>query len=384
MNKRRCPICGSEEKRLLDVIHLVNFDDYSGIFDNQQIVLCKQCGGVYHEGVDISLLNTYYGSYTGDGQIKPMSSDELILNNNMADFVEHFIKAPKTAEMLDVGCGYGWVMELLEERGYTNVHGIDTDVLLMKKLKKSGLAVEIGSIYSDKLYCNRFDVILLKMVLEHLDNPREAIENLRGWLKEDGILVIEVPDCSLYDCTAFYKGYFQSVNMEHINNFSAITLMNLMNNWRMIACESTPSDGIFPVLRMAFRYEKDYKRELTYCKEDEKSIVKSLTYSSNHGKIIDERIGLLKGKKIAIWGVSAYTRGLLTYTELKNMNIIYFVDRNKYFQNKTLLGKKIISPEELQGFEGSIVIPGKSSARAIIENIKELNYKNEIVFLSGI
>lgn len=386
MRDRKCPICGSKEKRLLDSIRLINFDDKAGIFDNQEMVICRRCGGVYHEGIDMSLLDDYYSSYTGDGQIKAMSDEEIVLNNNMADFVEHFIKAPKTAQLLDVGCGYGWVMKLLKERGYENVNGIDTDESLMKELRSKGLSVEAGSIYSKKLYHHKFDVILLKMVLEHLDNPREAVENLREWLKKDGILIIEVPDCSLYDCTAFFRGYFQSVNMEHINNFSAVSLMNLMNNWRMLACESTESQGIFPVLRMAFRYEEDYERKIVYCNEDERSIAKSLNISSKNGKAVDEKIAALKNKEIIIWGVSPYTRGLLTYTELRDMNIFCFVDKNEFLQKKTLLGKKIIPPEELQEFEGRgvIVISGKNSAKAIIRNIRELNYKNEVVVLSDI
>lgn len=384
MLERNCPICKSTEKKKIDEIHLVNFDGTESIFDHQMIMSCDNCGFVYHEGIDMEKMETYYSSYTGGSQIQSMTADEKILNNNMADFIEYHLKMPKSARILDIGCGYGWVIEILRERGYISVVGMDTDEPLMEKLREKGLSVEIGSIYSkDRNDLNgSYDVIILKMVMEHLENPREAVENIKKWLKPNGILVIEVPDCSLYDKTAFFTGYFQSVNMEHINNYSPISLMNLMNKWRMVVCESTESEGIFPVLRMAFTSDNGWEKEIVYDKTDEKIIQKSLKIPSEKGKRINERIECLKEKKCAVWGVSAFTRGLLTYTELKKMNIEFFIDRNQELQKKTLLGKKIVAPEKIKDFDGVLVIPGKGSQQAIMKNIRDLNLTNDVVCLS--
>lgn len=384
MFERKCPVCQSEEKHKLSDINLINFDNESGMFDHQIIMACNYCGFVYHEGIDMSLMESHYGAYTGGGQIKNMTEDEFVLNNNMAEFIEHVIHTDKNAKILDVGCGYGWIIDLLIKRGYTNVVGMDTDEALMEKLKEKGYVIKKGSLYSKNKseFCGKFDVIILKMVMEHLERPLEAVDNVKNWLKENGLLVIEVPDCSLYHRTAFFPGYFQSVNMEHINNYSAISLMNLMYHWRMVACESTESNGIFPVLRMAFRYDKDLSRDFVYDRTDEKIIIESLHIESQRGASMKHKIDSLRNKECAIWGVSAFTRGLLTYTELRNRNIRCFVDQSAYIQSKTLLGKKIIAPTELCGFEGTIVIPGKNSEKAILQNIKELGYQNEIICLS--
>lgn len=384
MQKRNCPICGSNERHKIGKIDLVNFDGIKDIFDHQDIMGCNRCGAVFHEGIDMEQMERHYSVYTGGVQIQAMTADEVVLNNNMADFVQWHLRTPKEAKILDVGCGYGWVIGILKERGYTDVAGMDTDEPLMRKLKENGFSVECGNVYSsDKEGLKRkYDVILLKMVMEHLENPVTAIENVRRWLAQDGILVIEVPDCSLYDKTAFFPGYFQSVNMEHINNFSAISLMNLMRNWRMIVCESTDSSGIFPVLRMAFRYEDDAERNPVFNDIDEKSILASLQMPSPKGKRLLEKVNLLQGKACVIWGISAFTRGMLTYTELKEMNIAFFVDRNPCYQKKTLLGKLIVAPEKLKGFDGTIVIPGKNSEQIIMNNIRQLGYENEVICLS--
>lgn len=96
-----------------------------------------------------------------------------------------------------------------------------------------------------------------------------------------------------------------------------------------------------------------------------------------------EKIALLKKKKeIAVWGSSAFTRGLLTYTEFKECNIRFFIDRNPALRKKTFLGKAIIDPAEIGAFGGTIVIPGKTSKEAILKNIEELQLKNEVICLS--
>lgn len=385
MQERNCPVCGSKKKHKIEEINLVNFDNTQGLFDHQIISGCEQCGAVFHEGIDLNRLDAYYNAYTAGAQVQMMTPDETILNNDMADFIQYHIRTPKEANILDVGCGFGWVISILKERGYTNVMGMDTDALLMEKLKKKGFKVERGNVYSQdkKEFDGRFQVIILKMVLEHLENPGCAVDNLKNWLVKRGILVIEVPDCSLYDKTAFFPGYFQSVNMEHINNYSAVSLMNLMKNWRMVACESTDSNGIFPVLRMAFQYDEGSERKPIFDKMDENRIIASLRIPSEKGMRLVEKIAHLKGKKCAVWGVSAFTRGLLTYTDLREMNVVCFVDKNPIFREKTLLGKPIIAPESLKDFDGTIVIPGKNSEKKILCNIKELGYRNKVVCLSN-
>lgn len=128
--------------------------------------------------------------------------------------------------------------------------------------------------------------------------------------------------------------------------------------------------------------KENYERQLICERNDAEAIRKSLYQPSTKGKYVNEKISSLMGKECAVWGVSAFTRGLLTYTELGKMNIVCFVDRNPYLQTKTLQGKSIISPEELKGFKGTIVVPGKNSENAILSNIQELGYKNEVVCLS--
>ena len=388
MTQRNCPVCGSKESHIVDEINLVNFDNEQNIFDRQTIKACDQCGFVYHT-MNFDGFDSHYMHYTGNSTIKPMTDDEKILNNNMEDFIQYHLNIPKDAKILDVGCGYGWLLGLFKERGYTDVYGMDTDKDTIEKLKLNGLKVSYGNICLENgevVNLNeKYDVIVSKMVFEHLLNPRLAVENIAKYLNDGGILVIEVPDVSLYDTTAFFPGYFQSVNMEHINNYSYQSLCNLLYDFRAIASESTPSGGIFPVLRVAFKKQKQgIPSDIVFCSTDEKKIRYSIHKFSAYGKRMNEKIQyLLNGKKkCVVWGVSAFTKGLLTYTDLRHCNIDFFVDSNPLYQTKTLLGRAIMAPSVLKNCAATIVIPGKTSQKSILKAIQDMDISNEIVCLS--
>ncbi|WP_022761362.1 class I SAM-dependent methyltransferase [Butyrivibrio sp. AD3002] len=384
---RDCPICSHQEFSVISEIKLVNFDANNHLFDNQVIKRCKKCGFVYHDGIDFSKLDEHYSTYTSKAAVRiaPMTDDELVLNSNMVKFIEHHLEIDKEAKILDVGCGYGWVLGLLKDRGYVNIHGIDTDAPLIGELGKY-YDVRAGNCETTiPEFEGSFDVIIIKMVMEHLLDPRKAVGNMRKWLKTGGYLAIEVPDCSLYEETAFFPGYFQSVNMEHINNYSIHSLCNLMNEWRLVASESTDSQGIFPVLRAAFKKMNDsYSEDITYCPNDAAHILQSMNSFNLKSERLKEILdGLAETReKCIVWGCSAYTRGLLTYTKLRECNIAYFVDGNSALQEKKLIGKEIKNPLEICDSEFTIVVPGKTSKKSILASIEKLNLKNKILCLS--
>ena len=382
---RKCPICGKNDKHIIKKYSLVNYDSVKGIFDEQCIAECEDCGAIYNEGVEFDKLSEYYADYTCDSAIRKMTADESVLNNRMADFVEHHLDTPKNAYILDVGCSYGWLIDLLISRGYSNVEGMDTDISLIEKMREAGYHVCSGSAFGNHPHNGEmnYDLIILKMVLEHLEEPYSVIKNVGEWLNPGGILLIEVPDASLYEKTAFFPGYFQTVGLEHINYFSHITLTNMMIGWKAIAMESTDNNGIYPVLRMAFVKEKDTIREHFFANYDREPVINSYEKPSEIGEQILSKIDALMDEQCLVWGTSAFTRGLLANTRLKELNIKCFVDRNPELQKLTLIGKHIISPEEVGAYSDCIiVIPGKTSKESIIRDIQKMGYNNRIVCLS--
>lgn len=101
--------------------------------------------------------------------------------------------------VLDIGCGTGFLLERLAERGFSGV-GIDLSpesvAHARRRLAEVGaadrLTAEVGSAYEPP--DGPFDLIALTDVLEHLEDPRACLAALRAVLAPDGLLVISTPN----------------------------------------------------------------------------------------------------------------------------------------------------------------------------------------------
>lgn len=100
----------------------------------------------------------------------------------------------ENSNVLDIGCGFAEIAEFLPEE--IKYIGIEKDEYLFNYCKKKypkktflfGSAEEIIKKLDDK-----FDVILLLSVIEHLNNPFKFILNLKNILKEKGKIIIYTP-----------------------------------------------------------------------------------------------------------------------------------------------------------------------------------------------
>ena len=94
--------------------------------------------------------------------------------------------------ILDVGCGTGGTMGLLEQ--YGDVTGIDISPKAMKYCREQGrprLCLADGA--QLPFAENSFDLVTALDLLEHLEDESTGLVEMRRVLKEDGLLVAVVP-----------------------------------------------------------------------------------------------------------------------------------------------------------------------------------------------
>ena len=100
---------------------------------------------------------------------------------------------PSGKKVLEIGCSYGERLSKLKDRGY-DVTGIELSEESVQKAKELfGLNIINNDIESCDFKENQFDVIIMRMVLEHLRNPQTIIRKISSWLREGGELLISVP-----------------------------------------------------------------------------------------------------------------------------------------------------------------------------------------------
>ena len=74
----------------------------------------------------------------------------------------------------------------------------------------------------------KFDVVLMSHVLEHFIDINAAIDNAKNLLKDDGILVIEVPNFKALGFDKYLEGWPISEIPRHVNFFTPKSLKKLL------------------------------------------------------------------------------------------------------------------------------------------------------------
>ena len=98
---------------------------------------------------------------------------------------------PKKARVLDVGCGAGYFLSMLKDRGVKG-RGLEVNPAQVRYCRKLGLDV-VGSDLADEPD-NHYDVITMFDVLEHLTEPLATIKTVCRKLKPGGYLIAYTPN----------------------------------------------------------------------------------------------------------------------------------------------------------------------------------------------
>jgi SAM-dependent methyltransferase len=93
-------------------------------------------------------------------------------------------------KVLDAGCGFTLPTDLPH---HAHLVGLDISPEALAKHERLDDAI-VGDVETYPLPGDEFDVILCWTVLEHLEHPRVAFENLARAVKPGGLLVIGVPN----------------------------------------------------------------------------------------------------------------------------------------------------------------------------------------------
>ncbi len=95
--------------------------------------------------------------------------------------------------LLDVGCGAGHLVSVASSRGW-NAHGIDTSPSAVAVARGLGSKVNELDFFSDCLNDQRFDVVVMTEVLEHVPRPLEFLRRACRLLVPGGVLYLTTPN----------------------------------------------------------------------------------------------------------------------------------------------------------------------------------------------
>lgn len=387
--KRKCEICDSEAKKC---IYSPNFFIPGKVkLFKYDIVLCKRCGFLFADNIpsqeEYNLLYKNNSKYTYNkiipGGLKKIYQD--IFFQGLLFLKRHYPKLNRNGfKILDIGCSIGYILKLFKDTGFNDLKGIEPS-LYCKSIAKELYGIKVHNCSLSEFKNNeRFDLVIMTGVLEHIRDLNQTICKASSLLNNDGLLMIVVPNVnrfSKYPCVPF-----DEFSLEHINYFNKITLSNLLAKYYFRNVYSMDIDAKFYDSRLVLSFFKKVgaKQQIRLDSSGNLFIQRYISASKKKLKLIDRKVNYLinSDSKIVIWGTGSLTARLLASTNLLKANIKFFVDSNKTLQGKKICNIKILSPNVFKKLDKnykafiSSFIYGNEIKDILIN---KYNFKGEIV-----
>lgn len=195
--KEKCPFCSSN-KFSSTVFENTHF--------NQKIfeyIKCNNCKLIFVQPFPIQedYIAMYPPSYQGEiieDEDYPRDFKKII------GFIEKYSKGNK---ILDFGCGNGSFLAQATKKGYKGF-GIEFDDNLIAKLKEKHKNCKFDSVSNFANNTEKFDIIHMSNVLEHLTNPKDVMIQLKENLSENGIFIIYGPIENNFNLALLVRKFF--------------------------------------------------------------------------------------------------------------------------------------------------------------------------------
>jgi predicted O-linked N-acetylglucosamine transferase (SPINDLY family)/SAM-dependent methyltransferase len=231
-----CPLCKSQRSTIL-----LTSDSQSHALYNSSLpsdLIWLKCSDCYHvftkyywtpEGLSKIFYNVDERQIAGGNIDQKRQTWKPVIQNVLTVLGGYSIlpTTPPYLTWLDIGCGDGSLVMIAAEFGF-NATGLDARAQTVKALNDIGYQAIQGDFMSIEIDESPF-VISMMDVLEHLQNPCEALQHIHSLLHPKGVLVISLPNSDSASWKLMDKNNPYWIEFEHYHNFSRQRLIELLN-----------------------------------------------------------------------------------------------------------------------------------------------------------
>lgn len=383
-----CPLCGSQNLLIIQepqerLIFVTDGDEMKVLIGVRG---CGDCGFIFlSPRMAAPTLIDYYSRQSRMPRATiPSNSPLMQLMDIQIDFLERHFPLRQGAAVLEVGCAEGFFLARIVERksGNIQVSGIEPS---RRYVEYARSLIPRGRFYEDLLeeveFGNeRFDLVIMRHVFEHLLSPIRTLEIVSGVLKPTGAMFVEVPDAAIP-----VAGAFHFFHHEHLSYFTKETLTATVARagFKPLCVEqfqTNPANSGFdyPVLRAIAKPDRNAHVEKH---PDQPRAIWEI-----HRRIYEEfwelrllpLVRRLKDlyrmrKRLAIFGAGPHTMDLLEWLSLPTTFWTVILDNNPAKQGKRLCGIPVDLPtsEQLSALD-VILVSSAAFEGEIVEQLKEI------------
>ncbi len=190
---------------------------------------CRDCGLLQIvKAIPADLLYSEADTYTTGFQ-RPRHLDDLITTA---------VARQDPGKAIDIGCNDGTLMEHLRRAGYAKVVGLEPNAVAADIARGKDYDVYTGYLdrqQADKIVAEQgpFDTVYLRHVVEHVSDLDGFFAGVRALLRDDGLLVLELPDVE----ESFAQGSPTILWEEHVNYFTRPLAEFLLRRFGFSVCD---------------------------------------------------------------------------------------------------------------------------------------------------
>ncbi len=176
----------------------------------------------FNNEVEESLRKAYKKSSILGGNVTEDNAGEAYAKAVLDFIKENYPKDLNGLSVLDIGCGTGYLLYKLKGLG-CNVKGIEPGSQSKLGIERYKIPI-INDFYPPKGFNEKFDLIICNLVIEHVNEPEVFLNAIKNNLKDDGTVIIGVPDEEPY----IKAGDISMLFHEHYNYFTKTSFKNFL------------------------------------------------------------------------------------------------------------------------------------------------------------
>jgi SAM-dependent methyltransferase len=245
-NQQRCPVCESAATALFAKVRDVEYYTSDTIYSYLQ---CGQCNSVFQENPPADQLDKIYPanyySYVPSPQLTSLTERvKSILDARLFRKLLRQLPGGRL-RVLDVGGGSGWQLSTLKKVSprVAETHEIDINERARAEAEAAGHVFHCQRA-EDFQSNERFDLILLLNLIEHVANPGAILRRMQSLLSPGGLILIKTPNVDTLDCRIFRHHNWGGFHCpRHFVLFNRDSLLGLGANCGLQTAEVSYTQG---------------------------------------------------------------------------------------------------------------------------------------------
>jgi 2-polyprenyl-3-methyl-5-hydroxy-6-metoxy-1,4-benzoquinol methylase len=210
-----------------------------------ELRVCPSCGSGWlpASAAPAEEYSAAYFDGTGPGGVDYEGSKPQfqLINHRRLDSIEAHSSGLRSRRLLELGCALGFFMEAAESRGW-EPWGVElSSFAAAKAQQRYGERVLCGTLEQAPAAWTGFGLATAFHVMEHLPEPRAALQDLGRRLVPGGLIAFEVPDFGSRTARSKRATWKYFLPGEHLNYFTQAGLRALLESegFEVLAFEAT-------------------------------------------------------------------------------------------------------------------------------------------------